>query len=93
MTKPAAKTAANTSLDRAEEIFASLNRTIREYWNERSDSDGRCPITEYGDGWRIEQDEDGRLVLLSPGTTLRELSRTECEGGDWLAGQLAMYED
>ena len=72
---------------------SSLDRTIREYWNERSDGDGRCPITEFGDGWRIEQDEQGRLVLLSPGTTLCELQRTECEGGDWLAGELARYED
>ena len=87
------KTADNSSFDRSEETFASLNRTIREYWEERSDSDGLCRITEFGDGWRIEQDPQGRLVLLSPGTTLCELQRTECEGGDWLAGELARYED
>lgn len=65
-----------------------LHQPIRDYWTDRADETYACPIDELPDGWEIVMDEDHRLILVSPGTSVESLRRTECEGCEILFDRL-----
>ncbi len=63
-------------------MFIDWNETLRSYFDRNATEDGQTsvPVDYLGDGWEICTGPHG-LVLLSPGTSVEELSCDSDEGG------------